>query len=232
VRFCFGCSTVSTELNVEKLPLERDDANRTAMSVVPQRGRLKDVSVSENDEPLAEKQTPSRSVAGFLLTDFLLNPISFNAEAIEILSYPEKLADLARSELFLTEKIRSTLISPRPSGESRFVTEFRSGRRRYFCRTFIVDSAAKEPFRPSIAILLERGPSGLVPLSRVCQQFRLTQREREVLEFLLQGMSSKVIASRMNLSPSTVKAFLRLIMIKTGSSSRSGIVGKILMTQP
>jgi DNA-binding CsgD family transcriptional regulator len=36
----------------------------------------------------------------------------------------------------------------------------------------------------------------------------------------------------MNLSPSTVKAFLRLIMIKTGASSRSAMVGKILMTQP
>jgi DNA-binding CsgD family transcriptional regulator len=69
-------------------------------------------------------------------------------------------------------------------------------------------------------------------LSQVCQQFKLTQREREVLEYLLQGMSSKVIANRMNLSPSTVKAFLRLIMIKTGASSRSAMVGKILMTQP
>jgi DNA-binding CsgD family transcriptional regulator len=123
-------------------------------------------------------------------------------------------------------------MSRRSSGESPFVTEFRSGRRRYFCRAFLVDSAAKEPFQPSIAILLERGPAGRVPLSQVCQQFKLTQREREVLEYLLQGMSSKVIANRMSLSPSTVKAFLRLIMIKTGASSRSAMVGKILMTQP
>jgi DNA-binding CsgD family transcriptional regulator len=216
----------------EALQLEPDDANRGAMSVVAQRGRLNNIPAREKDEPLTAKVTPSRPITGFLLTDFLLNPISFNAEAIQILSYPEKLADLARSELFLAEKIRSTLISPRPSGELPFVSEFRSGRRRYFCRAFVVDSGAKEPFRPSMAILLERGPSGLVPLSRVCQQFKLTQREREVLEFLLQGMSSKLIASRMNLSPSTVKAFLRLIMIKTGSSSRSAMVGKILMTQP
>ncbi|HEY4818071.1 MAG TPA: helix-turn-helix transcriptional regulator [Candidatus Acidoferrum sp.] len=202
------------------------------MSAVPQLGRLKSVSVSEKNEHLPEKLTPARSIAGFLLTDFLLNPISFNAEAIQILSYPERLADLARSELFLAEKIRSTLISTRSSGESPFVTEFRSGRRRYFCRAFVVDSGAKEPFRPSIAMLLERGPSGLIPLSRVCQQFKLTQREREVLEYLLQGMSSKLIANRMNLSPSTVKAFLRMIMIKTGSSSRTAMVGKILMTQP
>src|SRR5260221_3252372 len=202
------------------------------MSVVPQSGRLNNILAREKDEPLTAKITPARSIAGFLLTDYLLNPISFNAEAIQILCYPEKLANLARSALFLAEKIRSTLTSRRSSGESPFVTEFRSGRRRYFCRAFLVDSSAKEPFQPSIPILLERGPAGLVPLSQICQQFKLTQREREGLEYLLQGMSSKVIANRMNLSPSTVKAFLRMIMIKTGASSRSAIGGKILMTQP
>jgi len=69
-------------------------------------------------------------------------------------------------------------------------------------------------------------------LSQVSQQFNLTQREREVLEYLLQGLSSKEIANRMNISSNTVKAFLRLIMIKTGVSSRSAIVEKIMMTQP
>jgi len=71
----------------------------------------------------------------------------------------------------------------------------------------------------------------LVLLSQVGKQFNLTQREQEVLEYLLQGMKSKEIANRMNLSPNTVRAFLRLIMIKTGVSSRSAIVGKIVMTQ-
>jgi DNA-binding CsgD family transcriptional regulator len=206
---------------------------RAARSAAPQPERLKDISISEANKSLPmKKPTPPRSMAGFLLTDSLLNPISFNAEAVQILSYPDKLADLKRLHVWLTEKIRSTLRSRQPSGESTFVAEFRSGRRRYFCRTFFVDSGAKELSQASIALLLERGPSGLVPLSQVSQQFNLTQREREVLEYLLQGMSSKVIANRMNLSPNTVKAFLRLIMIKTGVSSRAAIVGKMIMTQP
>jgi DNA-binding CsgD family transcriptional regulator len=45
-------------------------------------------------------------------------------------------------------------------------------------------------------------------------------------------MSSKAIADRMELSPNTVKTFLRLIMIKMGVTSRSAIVSKIIMTQP
>jgi DNA-binding CsgD family transcriptional regulator len=220
------------KIEVEILKSTVTMLQRKDKSTVLQPERLREFQVNETSKSLQKKITPPRSVAGFLLTDSLLNPISFNAEVIQILNYPEKLGDLARSELFLAEKIRSTLISRPSSGESPFVTQFRSGRRRYFCRAFLVDSSAKEPFQPSIAMLLERGPSGLVSLSQVCQQFNLTLREREVLEYLLQGMSSKAIANRMNLSPSTVKAFLRLIMIKTGASSRSAMVGRIIMAQP
>ncbi len=173
----------------------------------------------------------SKSAAGFLLLDSSLSIVSFNDEAVRILSYPDNVAILKNSDLLLTETIRSRLITQQASGESVFVKQFKSGRRHYFCRAFLIDSHAKEPGQPTTAVLLERGPSGLVLLSQVCQQFKFTQREREVLEYLLQGMSSKVIANRMNLSPSTVKAFVRLIMIKTGVSSRSAIVAKIMMIQ-
>jgi DNA-binding CsgD family transcriptional regulator len=72
----------------------------------------------------------------------------------------------------------------------------------------------------------------LIPLSLVSPQFNLTQREREVLEYLLQGLTTKAIANRMNISPNTVKAFLRMVMIKTRVSSRSAMVGKIILAQP
>jgi DNA-binding CsgD family transcriptional regulator len=163
--------------------------------------------------------------------DSALNLISSNFEATQILSYPDKLANLRRQELYVTGKIRSTLMSQHPLGESPFVTAFRSGRRCYFCRAFLVDSQAKDHADPSIAVLLERVPSGLVSLSQVSQQFNLTQREREVLESLLQGLRNKEIANRMNVSPNTVKAFLRLIMTKMGVSSRSAVMRKIIMTQ-
>ena len=190
------------------------------------------VPTREADESLSRKRVPpSRTAAGFLLMDSLLNPISFNAEAIQILGYPDKMAKLKRTEVFLAERIRLTLLSGRPLGNVPFVTEFRSGRRHYFCRTFLVDAHANDPSHPSIAVLLERGPSGLIPLSQVSEQFNLTQREGETLAYLVQGLSSKEIANRMSVSPNTVKAFLRLIMIKTGVSSRSAIVGKIMMTQ-
>jgi len=199
---------------------------------VPSQNLRNRVPTREAEESLSRKKVPpSRTAAGFLLLDSLLNPISFNAEAIQILGYPDKMGKLKRTEVFVAERIRLTLLSGRPLGNVPFVTEFRSGRRHYFCRAFLVDAHTNGPSHPCIAVLLERGPSGLIPMSQVSQQFNLTQREGEALGYLLQGLSSKEIANRMNVSPNTVKAFLRLIMIKTGVSSRSAIVGKIMMTQ-
>jgi len=195
--------------------------------------RVRRVSAAEATESLTKKKAPPpKSAVGFLLMDSALNLISSNVEATQILGYPDNPANLRCTDVSLKGKICASLVNRQPSGESPFVTEFRSGRRHYFCRAFLVDPRAKDPAHPSIAVLLERGPSGLVSLSQISEQFNLTQREREVLEYLLQGLSSKEIANRMNISSNTVKAFLRFIMIKTGVSSRTAIVEKIMMTHP
>lgn len=200
------------------------------ISVSTPRGKTS--SAPELRASLTEKQGPlTKSAAGFILLDCSLNVISFNAQAVQILGYPDNVGKLAGSKPLLAEKIRSSMIAQSCPDEPVFVEEFRSGRRRYFCRAILLDTQGKETFQPSVAALLERGCSGLIPLSKVTERFNLTRREQEVLEYLLQGMRSREIASRMNLSPSTVKAFLRLIMIKMRVSSRSAIIMKILMTE-
>ena len=175
---------------------------------------------------------PPRSAVGFLLLDGSLRPIVFNAEALRVLSYPDPPANVRRPDVFLAGKIRESLLSPQPSSESRLVNEFRSGRRRYLCRAFAVDSDANGSSRASIAVLLERAPVSVIPLSPVSEQFNLTRRECHALEHLLQGLSNKEIANRMSVSPNTVKAFLRLIMLKMDVSSRAAIVAKLMMTGP
>lgn len=197
----------------------------------------KRISAFQANQSLARtKASPPKLGIGFLLVDCSLSPISFNGEAVQILGYPDNIEKLTRSELQLTEEIRSRLKTGQSSDDLFFVTEFQSGKRRYFCRAFQInthnDARGRDQAHPGIAVLLERGPSGLVPLSEVCQRFNLTQREREILEYLLQGMKSREIANRMNLSPNTVRAFLRVIMIKTGVSSRSGLVSKIILARP
>jgi DNA-binding CsgD family transcriptional regulator len=78
------------------------------------------------------------------------------------------------------------------------------------------------------ALLLERCSSSTTALGQIGQDFELTQREKETVELLIQGLTSKEIATRMKISPNTVKAFLRIVMVKMGVSTRSGILGKVI----
>lgn len=172
---------------------------------------------------------PHVSAVGFLVVDSSLEPMSFNAEAVRILTYPSKVADVKHLDLLLAEKIRTSLVRSDHAGGSPFVSEFQSGRRRYFCRVLSPDSQFKGS--SCVVVLLERGPAGLAPLSQITERFKLTRREREVLGLLLQGLTSKEMASRLNISPNTVKVFLRLIMTKMGVSSRSAVLPKIIMMQ-
>ena len=59
-------------------------------------------------------------------------------------------------------------------------------------------------------------------------KFHLTQREGEALDLLMHGQNTKQIASCMDISPNTAKAFLRSVMFKMGVCDRSGILAKIL----
>ena len=67
-----------------------------------------------------------------------------------------------------------------------------------------------------------------IGVAQIAAAFHLTEQERETVGFLVEGLTSKEIAQHMNISPNTVKAFIRLVMIKMGVTTRAGIVGKIL----
>jgi DNA-binding CsgD family transcriptional regulator len=108
------------------------------------------------------------------------------------------------------------------------VIQFKSGRRVYFCRAFRLDGNQGVPDTETVLIVMERGVSGSLAMCQITQQFRLTHREEEVLVLLLQGLSSKEMAGRMRISLNTVKAFIRLVMIKMGASSRSEIAATVL----
>lgn len=168
------------------------------------------------------------SEPGFLLVSPSLDPIACNAGAVQILTFPSAPEKIKKLNMFLTDKIRSGLVNRQSRESLEFVKEFRSGKRRYVCRSFRLDSHDNNGTPATVAVLLERYSSGVGALSQMSEQFALTERERETVELLLQGLTSKEIAIRMNISPNTVKAFLRLVMVKMGVSTRSGIVGRVV----
>jgi DNA-binding CsgD family transcriptional regulator len=175
--------------------------------------------------------TSAVSSEGFLLLDSLMNLIFINPAAEHILAYPQKPGTQRNVGGYLANKILSKLSSEQPLNGSALVPYFRSGRRSYRCRGFQVHCTSNGHSQVSVAVLLERAPVRPTSLVQLRAQFHLTNREQEVAQLLLEGLTSKEIGMRMQISPNTVKAFLRLIMVKMGVSTRSGVVGKALMTE-
>lgn len=163
---------------------------------------------------------------GLLLLDSNLTPVACNSQAAQILAFPNLPENIKRWHVFLTDRVRTNLVEQGAAKAQDFVREFKSGKRRYICRAFRLQYH-ENGARPSVAVLLERTSSNYGVLTEVAQQFDLTHREYEAVELLLQGLTTKEIAARMGISPNTVKAFLRLVMVKMGVSTRSGIVGRI-----
>lgn len=167
---------------------------------------------------------PSRS--GFLLLDMSQNVIASNPEAVQILSYPSKPDRIKQLNVFLADRIRTVLVD-HTFGDGSAVKEYQSGRRRYICRRFQIDCNGRTTPQPAVAMIFERTATPDLALEEICRQFDLTQRERETVELLVQGLTTKEIAMRLQISPNTVKAFVRIVMVKMGVSTRSGIVGRL-----
>lgn len=167
---------------------------------------------------------------GFIVVDSDLNLLAANADAFQILSFPDTTDKNPDSDAWICNRIRARLIERRLGNHScNFVSRFKSARRTYVCRTFPLDLHNSLPYSASRAtlLLLERNSTPAVTMNELAERFGLTSREQETVQLLLQGLTSKEIAHRMNISPNTVKAFIRLVMVKMKVSTRSGIVGKI-----
>jgi DNA-binding CsgD family transcriptional regulator len=152
-----------------------------------------------------------------------LKPIYCSPEALNILAYPDRPTKTTGAEF--SKLIRS--IVAENAGVDDLVKPFNfvSGRRRYICRIFMPGNDPGGRFEPTIAVTIERDR----PLLReLVERFQLTDRESEAVQHLAQGLTSKEIAQRMNISVNTVKVFLRLVMIKMGVTTRSGIIGKLI----
>jgi DNA-binding CsgD family transcriptional regulator len=173
---------------------------------------------------------PSHS--GFLLLDNELNLLASNDPALQIFCFPNDVSRIKQPKVLLADRVRATLVDRQHRDRKVFVKEIQSGKRRYICKVFQVNYNGDSGVQPAFAVLLERSANRGFSPAELFEQFALTQRECETVGYLVQGLTSKEIAARMNISPNTVKAFLRLVMVKMKVSTRSGIAGKISGASP
>jgi DNA-binding CsgD family transcriptional regulator len=172
-------------------------------------------------------RTSVSDISGFLLLDSAMKPLYINEEAVRILAYPKTKIDPKSADVVMGGVLQTMSPSVSIALMKSSVTHITSGRRHYTCRFILVSVSGHDRQHPTAAVLIERDPMA-TEVRRMAQKFKLTQREQQAVQLLALGLTSKEIASQMGISPHTVKAFLRLIMIKTGATTRSGVIGKLL----
>jgi len=82
-----------------------------------------------------------------------------------------------------------------------------------------------DPSRSEILVLLEEVSRPLEPLLRSAKRrFLLTEREVNVVQHLLKGMTNKEIANEMGVTEQTVKEHIKNVMKKTKTPTRTAIL--------
>jgi DNA-binding CsgD family transcriptional regulator len=164
------------------------------------------------------------SVPAFVLIDSMRVPIYANAEAMRILGVKRDPAPAGGMGRLLGEALWTLL----PAGEipaEGVATSFLSGRRRYSCRVTRLNSVGAAAGAVYLLMIDHTGAT-VADESYVVERYSLTHRETELLRFLMTGLTNKEIGDRMQISPNTVKAFLKLMMTKMGVSTRAAVVGR------
>src|ERR1039457_7482739 len=98
---------------------------------------------------------------GFMLLDTSLHPVAFSPEMLRILAYPTKPERIKQPSLFVFDKVRSSLVNQQGGHDRDFVELYKSGNRRYTCRSFRLECSENGKPRYWVGILLERHSCGL-----------------------------------------------------------------------
>ncbi len=167
--------------------------------------------------------------SGILLVDMSLKPIASDRGAFNILRAEPHTSDASEESQFsipaeLVEAIRSR----NPADMSCATSHFLIGKRKYRCRSYVVHGENGHSGAPIMAVHFETDGDTADLATQVASEYNLTDREEEALRGIALGLTTKELADRMNISPNTVKAFVRLIMIKLGVTTRTAIIGKLL----
>jgi DNA-binding CsgD family transcriptional regulator len=92
---------------------------------------------------------------------------------------------------------------------------------------FEIPEGLRQPMR--MLILMKEVRGGDWPaLQEAVDQFCLTHREEAVIRHLALGYTNKEIASALRIAEQTVKEHIKHLMIKTGASTRTGLLARIL----
>jgi DNA-binding CsgD family transcriptional regulator len=178
---------------------------------------------------VAQKIRPLVAENGLVLMDSLLRIVAVDERATTILTPtpgdPKANAPLAAR---IPNEIIELIRSRQPGDPTPGKLTVRLGKADYNCHIYLLDPYEDPNAESLIALHLEKDSFASDAIREIADKHHLTVREQEVLRGISMGLATKEMAEWMSISPNTVKAFLRLVMIKMGVTTRAGIVAKIL----
>ena len=165
---------------------------------------------------------------GVVVVDLTFKPIALDRGGQEILNELCERRSGIEGDLRLPQKMEEFLSTWPRAGMGSLNMGLTVGHREYRCRAFFVEPRNGDLPEPVLALHLRREASVNDAVWRVASEYHLTPREQEALIGVAMGLTSKDLAARMSISPNTVNAFLRLIMVKMNVTTRAGIVARLL----
>ena len=146
-----------------------------------------------------------------------------------ILLGPQTLDDKPPSNIQIPKEILDAVRTHSPFDLSSIKLQFLTATGKYHLRAYRLEPQDGTFNEPLVVLHLERASSAERAVREVGEAYHLTEREQEALVGIISGLSSKQLAVQMKISPNTVKAYVRLIMVKMGVETRAGISAKLLM---
>jgi len=184
-------------------------------------------AMSKPARRVAGTPPPFIAAEGIVFIDLSRKPIAFDRGAVAILNDSKALQSNRLTSSCLPPEVLEAVSSLRAADGSAVKAHFQRGRTKYTCRAHLIEPL-DEGTQPFIALVFQKDPGGDNAIHAVAPEYDLTPQEQEVLRGITQGLTNKELAVRMDISPNTVKTFLRQIMLKMGVSTRAGVVGKVL----
>ena len=164
-----------------------------------------------------------------VLMDLSFKPLAADRGAASILTDATQAGTGSEAPVQIPEEILEFMRTREPADLSSGEAHFRTGKHEYVCRAYLAEPQNGVLTQPVVVLHFQRGgTSASDAIHKVASEYRLTDREQEALRGISLGLTSKELAERMSISPNTVRAFLRLIMIKMDVTTRAGVVAKIL----
>lgn len=162
--------------------------------------------------------------AGLVLMDLSLRVLGCDKGALAIIN---RLPKGGEPTSWIPKEFLDSMRSGDSTSVSPATSRIRMGLTEYSCRASLIAPKLGFSTEPIVAIHLETVQAASDSLDEIAAKYSLTEREKDVLSGITKGLRTKELAASLNISPNTVKAFLRLVMIKMGASSRAAIVSKI-----